>query len=51
MVKIAIENIINSLLKKSPKAKVGLVNFESKIEIKGDCLSNIMIIKENDMNN
>ena len=51
MVKIAIENIINSLLKKSPKVKVGLVNFESKIEVKGDCLSNIMIIKENDMNN
>lgn len=31
--------------------KVGIVSFGSQIEVKGDCLSNIMIIKEKDMNN
>ena len=48
MVKLSVENIINSLLKKSPKVKVGLVTFESKVVVKGDCLSNILIVKELD---
>ena len=45
MIKISIENIINSLLKKTPEVKVGLVTFESDIEIKGDCLSNFVKIE------
>ena len=51
LVKISIENNINSLLKNSPDIKVGIVSFGSEIEVKGDCLSNIMRIKEKDMNN
>ena len=51
LVKLSIEENINSLLKKSPDVKVGIVYFGSQIEVKGDCLSNIMIIKEKDMNN
>jgi len=51
LVKLSIENNINSLLKNSPEVKVGIVSFGSEIEVKGDCLSNIMIIKEKDMNN
>ena len=51
LVKISIENNINSLLKNSPEVKVGIVSFGSEIEVKGDCLSNIMRIKEKDMNN
>ena len=51
LVKISIENNINSLLKNSPDVKVGIVSFGSEIEVKGDCLSNIMKIKEKDMNN
>ena len=51
LVKLSIEENINSLLKKSPNVKVGIVSFGSQIEVKGDCLSNIMIIKEKDMNN
>ena len=42
MIKVSIENIINTLLKKSPKVKVGFVTFSSEIEVKGDCLSNII---------
>ena len=48
MVKLSVENIINSLLKKSPKVKAGLVTFESKVEVKGDCLSNVIIVKDID---
>ena len=48
MVKLSVENIINSLLKKSPKVKAGLVTFESKVEVKGDCLSNVIIVKDLD---
>ena len=48
---MSIESNINSLLKNSPNVKVGIVTFGSEIEVKGDCLSNIMIIKEKDMNN
>ena len=51
LVKISIENNIKSLLKNSPNVKVGIVSFGSEIEVKGDCLSNVMIIKEKDMNN
>ena len=51
LVKISIENNINSLLKNSPDTKVGIVSFGSEIEVKGDCLSNVMKIKEKDMNN
>ena len=51
LVKMSIESNINSLLKNSPNVKVGIVTFGSEIEVKGDCLSNIMIIKEKDMNN
>ena len=51
LVKLSIEENINSLLKKSPNVKVGIVSFGSQIEVKGDCLSNIMIIKEKNMNN
>ena len=51
MVKLSIENNIKSLLKNSPNVKVGIVSFGSELEVKGDCLSNIMIIKEKDMNN
>jgi hypothetical protein len=45
MVKLSVENIINSLLKKTPEVKVGLLTFESDIEIKGDCLSNFVKIE------
>jgi len=48
MVKLSVENIINSLLKKSPKVKVGLVTFASQIKVKGDCLSNVIIVKDLD---
>ena len=51
MVKLSIENNINTLLKNSPNVKVGIVSFGNEIEVKGDCLSNIMIIKQKDMNN
>ena len=42
---------INSLLKNEPNTKLGLVSFGSEIEVKGDCLSNLMRIKEKDMKN
>ena len=51
MVKLSIEDNIKTLLTKSPNVKVGIVSFGSEIEVKGDCLSNVMIIKEKDMNN
>ena len=51
LVKCSIENNINSLLKNAPNTKVGIVSFGSEIEVKGDCLSNIMRIKEKDMKN
>ena len=51
LVKLSIEDNIKSLLKDSPNVKVGIVSFGSEIEVKGDCLSNVMIIKEKDMNN
>ena len=51
LVKLSIENNIKSLLENSPKVKVGIVSFGSDIEVKGDCLSNVMRIKEKDMNN
>ena len=50
MVKLSVEKIIKTLLKKSPKVKAGLVTFESKIEVKGDCLSNIIIVKDEKLN-
>ena len=51
LVKLSIENNIKSLLEHSPNVKVGIVSFGSDIEVKGDCLSNVMRIKEKDMNN
>ena len=51
LVKLSVENNINLLLKNSPNTKVGIVSFGSEIEVKGDCLSNIMIVKEKDMTN
>ena len=51
LVKCSIQNNINSLLKNAQNTKVGIVSFGSDIEVKGDCLSNVMIIKEKDMNN
>ena len=51
LVKLSIENNIKTLLEHSPNVKVGLVSFGSDIEVKGDCLSNVMRIKEKDMNN
>ena len=51
LVKISIENNLISLLKNSPETKVGIVSFGNEIEVKGDCLSNIMRIKEKDMDN
>ena len=51
MVKLSIENNIKTLLKNSPNIKVGIVSFGSEIEVKGDCLSNVMILKEKDMSN
>ena len=51
LVKFSIENNIKSLLKNSPNVKVGLVSFGSEIDVKGDCLSNVMKIKEKDMDN
>ena len=51
LVKLSIEENIKSLLKKSPNVKVGIVSFGSQIEVKGDCLSNVLLIKEKDMNN
>ena len=44
MVKSAMENILDSLLKKSPKVKVGLVSFGTNVEAKGDCLSKSIIL-------
>jgi hypothetical protein len=38
-------------LENSPNVKVGIVSFGSDIEVKGDCLSNVMMIKQKDMNN
>ena len=49
MVKIAMQNILDSLLKKSPNIKVGLINFGDYVEAKGDCLSNSIYIKSNDL--
>ena len=49
MVKISIEKIITSLLKESPKVKVGFVVFSDDVEVKGDCLSNIIKVKEKDL--
>ena len=51
LAKISIENNINSLLQNFPEVKVGIVSFGSEIEVKGDCLSNVMRIKEKDMYN
>ena len=51
LVKLSVENNINSLLKNAPETKVGIVSFGSEIEVKGDCLSNIMRINEKNMNN
>jgi hypothetical protein len=51
MVKIAVEKIINSIVKESPKVKVGFVTFSTNIEVKGDCLSNQIKIFEKDLNN
>ena len=51
LVKLSIEDNIKTLLKNSPNVKVGIVSFGSELEVKGDCLSNVMIIKEKDMNN
>ena len=51
LVKLSIENNIKSLLENSPNVKVGIVTFGSDIEVKGDCLSNVMRIKEKDMDN
>ena len=46
MVKISVEKIIKSLLKESIKVKAGLVTFGSNIEVKGDCLSNVIMVDE-----
>ena len=51
LVKCSVRDNINSLLKNAPNTKVGIVSFGSDIEVKGDCLSNVMMIKEKDMNN
>ena len=51
MIKVSIENIINTLLKKSPKVKVGFVTFSSEIEVKGDCLSNIIKVEKDYLSN
>ena len=51
MVKLSIENNIKTLLKNSPNIKVGIISFGSEIEVKGDCLSNLIRIREKDMNN
>ena len=51
LVKLSIENNIKSLLENSPNVKVGIVTFGSDIEVKGDCLSNVLRIKEKDMDN
>ena len=51
MVKCSIQNNINFLLKNAPNTKVAIISFGSEIEVKGDCLSNVMMIKEKDMSN
>ena len=51
MVKIAVEKIINSLVKESPKVKVGFVTFSNDLVVKGDCLSNRIKILEKDLDN
>ena len=51
MVKLAMENILNALLKKSPKIKVGLVSFESKVEAMGDCFSKPITVEGIDLSN
>ena len=51
MVKLAMENILNALLKKSPKVKVGLISFESKVEAMGDCFSKPITVEGIDLNN
>ena len=51
MVKLSVEKIIKTLVEKSPKVKVGLVTFASDITVKGDCLSNIITVKEKNLDN
>ena len=51
MVKLSVEKIIKTLLEKSPKVKVGLVTFADDIVVKGDCLSNVITVKEKYLNN
>ena len=51
MVKFAVEKIINSTVKDSPKVKFGFVTFSTDIEVKGDCLSNRIKIFEKDFDN
>ena len=51
MVKLSVEKIIKTLVEKSPRVKVGLVTFASDITVKGDCLSNIITVKEKNLDN
>ena len=51
MVKFAVEKIINSTVKDSPKVKFGFVTFSTDIEVKRDCLSNRIKIFEKDFDN
>ncbi|MCQ2820495.1 MAG: hypothetical protein MJ252_24795 [archaeon] len=43
-VKIAIENNLKKILKDSPKTKVGFVLFGTDLEVRGDCLSNRLMV-------
>ena len=51
MEKCSIQNNINSLLKNAPNIKVDIISLGIDIEVEGDCLSNVMMIKEKDMSN
>ena len=49
LIKLSIEINIKFLLEHSPNVKVGIISFGIDIEVKGDCLSNVMKIKEKNM--
>ena len=50
MVKLAMENILYSLIKNSPNIKVGLISFGDNVVAKGDCLSNPIYIQNTELN-
>ena len=49
MVKLAMENILNSLIKKSPNIKVGLISFGDNVKANGDCLTSPIYIENEEL--